>query len=77
LKYTPSYDGSASQDTNYSGEDTVEYTYTDPNGVVTTTIVTVTVNPVADLPTDEANKTINTYEDNSYGPNTDNYQFAT
>ncbi len=51
LKYTPSFDGTNSQDTNYSGQDTVQYTYTDANGVAHVTNVTVTIDPVSDAPT--------------------------
>ena len=56
LKYTPSLkdDGSGnliSTATNYSGTDTVQYTYVDANGNSHVTDVTVTIDPVSDAPT--------------------------
>ncbi|MCF6207573.1 MAG: hypothetical protein L3J47_11910, partial [Sulfurovum sp.] len=66
LKYTPSVatDGITSEDTNYSGEDTVVYDYVDANGAHHVTTVTVTVNPLSDAPTLTVDApTVNTDED--------------
>ncbi len=50
LTYTPSYDGSNSIATNYSGIDTVIYQTTLDDGTTKDTTVTITVNPLSDAP---------------------------
>ena len=60
---------------NYSGELRFEYTITDVDGDTANGAVIVTVNPVADSPQIDADKDIDVYEDNSYDPNTGQYQF--
>lgn len=64
LTYTPSFDGTNSIATNYSGADTVTYTTTLEDGTTNVTTVNVTVNPISDAPgiTRDANK-ISTLED--------------
>ena len=66
LEYVPSYDGSNSIATNFSGPDTIVYRYTDPNGATHDTIVNVTVDPVSDAPTlTVVSATVHTKEDTS------------
>jgi len=58
VTFTPSPDYS-----NYNANPTFDYSITDVDGDTASTTITITVNPIADAPTDEPNKTVYTVED--------------
>lgn len=51
----------------YNSDSLVRYQVTDADGDTATANITLSVTPVADVPTMQANQTITTYEDNSWG----------